>query len=262
MDSINRLKGKWILITGATSGIGKASAVLFAKSGTNLIITGRRNNRLQKLQSSLIKNHGVEVITLCFDVRDRDECEKAIQEIKHPIDILLNNAGLAVGTDPVYRGKFDDWDRMIDTNIKGLLTMSRFISEQMKERNEGHIINIGSTAGHEVYPGGVVYTATKHAVGAITKATKMDLHGTNVRVSAVSPGMSDTEFSEVRFYGDKKKADKVYKNMKPLTAEDIAEIILFVANRPSHVNIMDTIVVPVQQSAATMVHRSSGSVDE
>ncbi|MEX0823782.1 MAG: SDR family NAD(P)-dependent oxidoreductase [Balneolaceae bacterium] len=262
MDSINRLKNKWILITGATSGIGKASAVLFAESGTNLIITGRRNDRLQTLQKSLIKEHGVEVITRCFDVRDRDECKKAIQEIKHPIDILLNNAGLAVGTDPIYSGKFDDWDRMIDTNIKGLLTMTRFISAQMKERNEGHIINIGSIAGHEAYPGGVTYAATKHAVNAITKATKMDLHGSNVRVSAVSPGLVDTEFSEVRYYGDREKADKVYEDMKPLKAEDIAEIILFVANRPPHVNIMDTIVFPVQQSAATMVHQSSGSVDD
>lgn len=262
MDSKNRLKNKWVLITGATSGIGKAAAVLFAETGANLIITGRRNDRLQDLKNSLTGRFEVDVITLCFDVRERDECKKAIDKITHPVHILLNNAGLAVGTDPVYSGKFDDWDRMIDTNIKGLLTMTRFISAQMKERNEGHIINIGSIAGHEAYSGGVTYAATKHAVNAITKATKMDLHGTNVRVSAVSPGLVDTEFSEVRYYGDREKADQVYEDMKPLAAEDIAEVILFVANRPPHVNIMDTIVFPVQQSAATMVHRSSDSLDE
>ncbi len=171
------------------------------------------------------------------------------------MDILINNAGLALGTDPVFQASLDDWNTMIDTNIKGLLYISRLVSAQMKERNCGHIINIGSTAGHESYAGGVVYSATKHAVKAITEATKKDLHGSEVRVSMISPGLVETEFSEVRFGGDKEKAKKVYKGMKPLVAQDIAEIIVFVANRPAHVNIMDTIIYPVAQSSATMVHR-------
>lgn len=252
----NRLKDKWVLITGATSGIGKACAEQFAASGSNLILTGRRKERLENLQEKISGSNGVEVQILSFDIRDREACKSAISSVVHPIDILINNAGLAAGTDPVDQANLDDWDLMIDTNVKGLLTITRFVSEKMRKRNSGHIINLGSTAGHEAYAGGVVYCATKFAVNAITLATKKDLHGTNIRVSAVSPGLVETEFSEVRFSGDTEKAASVYEGMKPLVANDIAEIILFVAGRPDHVNILDTIVVPVHQSSATMVHRS------
>ncbi|MDZ7719463.1 MAG: SDR family NAD(P)-dependent oxidoreductase [Balneolaceae bacterium] len=252
---MNRLKDKWILITGATSGIGKASAELFAESGTNLIITGRREERLKSIQKNLQSQHDIEVEIFSFDVRDRDACKACVDAIDHPIDILLNNAGLASGKDSIDEADFDDWDAMIDTNVKGLLSMTRFVSERMKERDKGHIINIGSIAGHEAYPGGSVYCGTKHAVKAITEAAKMDLTGTNIRVSAVSPGLVDTEFSEVRFHGDEEQAQKVYKDMTPLTGRDIAEIIHFVANRPPHVNIMDTIVFPVHQSSARIVAR-------
>lgn len=252
---MNRLKDKWILITGATSGIGKASAEVFAESGANLIITGRREDRLKSIQENLQSEHSVEVEVFSFDVRDRQACKDCVDAIEQPIDILLNNAGLASGKEAIDEADFDDWDAMIDTNIKGLLSMTRFVSERMKERNEGHIINIGSIAGYEAYPGGSVYCATKHAVKAITQAAKMDLTGTNIRVSAVSPGLVETEFSEVRFHGDKEQAKEVYKDMTPLSGRDIAEIIHFVANRPPHVNILDTIVFPVHQSSARIVAR-------
>ena len=252
---MNRLKDKWILITGATSGIGKASAEIFAESGANLIITGRREERLKSLQEKLQSEHAIDVEIFSFDVRDRQACKVCVDSIEQPIDILLNNAGLASGKDSIDEADFDDWDAMIDTNIKGLLSMTRFVSERMKERDEGHIINIGSIAGYEAYPGGSVYCGTKHAVKAITQAAKMDLTGTNIRVSAVSPGLVETEFSEVRFHGDKEQADQVYKDMTPLEGRDIAEIIHFVANRPPHVNILDTIVFPVHQSSARIVAR-------
>jgi NADP-dependent 3-hydroxy acid dehydrogenase YdfG len=179
-----------------------------------------------------------------------------VNSLSGQVDILINNAGLASGKDPIDSADFEDWDKMIDTNIKGLLNMMRFVGERMKKRNHGHIINVGSIAGHEAYPGGSVYCGTKHAVDAITRAAKMDLHGTEIRVSAVSPGLVETEFSEVRFHGDREKAAEVYQNVKPLSADDIADIILFIATRPPHVNIMDTIVLPVSQSSSTMVHRS------
>lgn len=252
---MNRLKDKWILITGATSGIGKASAEVFAESGANLILTGRRKERLKTVQKDLQTEYSVKVQIFSFDVRDRDACKECVDAIEQPIDILLNNAGLASGKESIDEADFDDWDTMIDTNIKGLLSMTRFVSERMKERNEGHIINIGSIAGYEAYPGGSVYCGTKHAVKAITQAAKMDLTGTNIRVSAVSPGLVDTEFSEVRFHGDIEEAREVYKDMTPLTGRDIAEIIHFVANRPPHVNILDTIVFPVHQSSARIVAR-------
>ena len=254
----NRLEGKTALVTGATSGIGEAIAKQFAELGVHLVITGRREDRLQKLAASLQKQHKVTITVATFDITDRAACEKFVDSLGTvPIDILVNNAGGAHGVDPVYSGDFEDWDTMIDTNVKGLLTMTRLLSPGMKERNSGHIINIGSIAGHEAYPGGVVYCAAKHAVTAITKSTKMDLTGTNVRVSQVSPGLVETEFSMVRFKGDKDKADKVYEGMEPLTAEDIAEIVVFVANRPVHVNLLDTVVFPTAQSAATMVSRNA-----
>lgn len=252
---MNRIKGKTAVITGATAGIGHKTAELMAAEGVNLILTGRRQKRLQEIKEQLEEQFNVEVEIASFDVQDAEACRSFTDSLSKPVDILVNNAGLAKGTDPVYDASFEDWNTMIDTNMKGLLYLSRLISPQMKERNTGHIINIGSTAGHESYAGGVVYSATKHAVKAITEATKKDLHGTQVRVSMISPGLVETEFSEVRYRGDKEKAAQVYEGMKPLVAEDIAEIIVFVANRPAHVNIMDTIIYPVAQSSATMVHR-------
>lgn len=253
---MNRLVGKTAIITGATAGIGYKTAELLAEQGVDLIITGRRKERLEEIKNDLEDRLRVKVKTASFDIQDANACLEFVEALTVDVDILVNNAGLAKGTDPVFAADFKDWDTMIDTNVKGLLYLSRLISARMKELNSGHIINVGSTAGHESYAGGVVYTATKHAVKAITESTKKDLHGTNVRVSMVSPGLVETEFSEVRFDGDKEKASNVYKGMTPLTAQDIAEIIVFVANRPAHVNIMDTIIYPVAQSSATMVHRN------
>lgn len=252
---INRIQNKVVCITGATAGIGQKTAELFAEQGAKLIITGRRKEKLEKLADDLSDKFDADVNTAAFDVSDSQACTHFVESLQIPVDILINNAGLALGTDPVFAAEFPDWDAMINTNVKGLLYLSRLISPQMKERNTGHIINIGSIAGHESYPGGVVYCATKHAVKAITEATKKDLHGTKVRVSMVSPGLVETEFSKVRFKGDTAKADSVYEGMQPLVAEDVAEIILFTANRPDHVNIMDTIVFPVDQSSSSMVHR-------
>ena len=251
----NRIEGKWALITGATAGIGKAIARSFAASGCKLIINGRRQDRLEALKKELENSHGVSVEIASFDIRDREKCSSFVSQWSRPIDILVNNAGLAKGVDAVYEANFDDWDDMIDTNVKGLMTMTRLITPEMKERNSGHVINIGSIAGHESYPGGSVYCATKHAVKAFTEATKKDLHGTKVRVSMVSPGLVETEFSNVRFKGDDERADEVYEGMKPLTGEDIAEIVHFIANRPPHVNIMDSVVFPVSQSSSSMVDR-------
>lgn len=250
----NRIEGKWTLVTGATAGIGRAIAEQFAGSGANLVITGRREDRLEELKSSFT-GMDLQVRTSSFDIRDRASCRDFIESLDNPIDILINNAGLARGVDAVYDADFDDWDTMIDTNIKGVLHMTRLVTPAMKERNSGHVINIGSIAGHEAYPGGSVYCATKHAVKAITEATKKDLHGSKVRVSMVSPGLVETEFSNVRFYGDGERADEVYQGMTPLTAVDIAEIVHFIANRPAHVNIMDSIVFPVDQSSSMMVDR-------
>jgi NADP-dependent 3-hydroxy acid dehydrogenase YdfG len=251
---MNRLKGKNIIITGATSGIGKASAYQMAELGANLILTGRRVERLKEIKSQL-EDFDINVTISAFDISNKDECIRFVESLDVQIDVLINNAGLALGTDAVYDLKEEDVEQMFAVNVNGLLTLTRLISPRMKERNQGHIINIGSTAGHEAYAGGVVYCATKHAVKAISESTKKDLHGTNIRVSIVSPGMVETEFSKVRFKGDSSKADSVYKGFKPLTADDIAEIIVFVANRPEHVNIMDIIIYPVYQSSPTMVYR-------
>ena len=255
---MNRIQGKTVLITGATAGIGKASAELFAEYGCNLILTGRRKERLEIFAKELKSNFDVMVFTFDFDVRDSETCRAlSISVAEMGVDILINNAGLAKGADSIQTGKLEDWDAMIDTNVKGLLAMTRFFLPPMLNRNSGHIINVGSIAGHEVYPTGAVYCATKHAVKAITEATKKDVHGSKVRVSMVSPGLVETEFSTVRFSGDQNLADEVYKGLEPLTAQDIAEIIVFVANRPNHVNILDTLVLPVYQSSAKMIHRDA-----
>lgn len=255
---MNRLQGKRALITGATSGIGLETARLFAQSGCHLLLNARRADRLNETVAELkAASPSLDVDFFVADVADSRAVEGFLDAYPPAIDILVNNAGLALGTDPIHAGDPEDWDRMIDTNIRGLLTLTRSVSRGMVERGSGHIINLGSLAGHETYGGGTVYCATKHAVRAITLATKKDLHGTGVRVSAVSPGLVDTEFSTVRFKGDKERADRVYEGMTPLTGRDIAELIHFIANRPPHVDVLDLLVTPVDQSASTQVHRRS-----
>jgi 3-hydroxy acid dehydrogenase / malonic semialdehyde reductase len=250
------LDGKTALITGATSGIGLAIANHFASSGCNLILTGRRRDRLLTIKDEIESTEGVKVRIFDFDVRQRAACEAFVEQLGDTtIDILVNNAGLARGIETVDQAQVDDWEEMIDTNVKGLLYMSRLVIPGMILRNSGHVLNIGSIAGHEAYRGGVGYCATKHAVSAINTAMKMDLTGTDIRVSMISPGLVNTEFSTVRFHGDVDRADNVYKGMEPLLADDIADIALFIVTRPKHVDIMDVLVYPTAQSSAYLVHR-------
>jgi 3-hydroxy acid dehydrogenase / malonic semialdehyde reductase len=246
------------LITGSTSGIGKATAELFAKNGYNIIITGRRKDRLEEFSQQLKSNYKVDVLSLNFDVRNVTEVEKAIISIPaqwKKINVLVNNAGLAVGLNSIQEGVIDDWERMIDTNVKGLLYVTRFLSPVMIENGFGHIINLGSIAGKEVYANGNVYCATKHAVDALNKGMRIDLLPHNIKVTAINPGMVDTEFSIVRFKGDDQRAKNVYKGMQPLKSEDIAETIYWVASRPAHVNINDIIIMPTVQANATTTIR-------
>lgn len=244
-----------ILITGATSGFGEAIARLFAENGYRLILTGRRAERLAALAQEL----HTEVLTLNFDVRNKEEVAQHLGNLPQAwqdVDILVNNAGLAVGMSPFQEGEIDDWERMIDTNLKGLLYVSRVISPLMIARKKGHIINIGSVAGKEVYPNGNVYCATKHAVDALSRAMRIDLLPHNIKVTQVAPGMADTEFSQVRFKGDVEKAKSVYAGMLPLLAIDIAEIVYFAATRPAHVCLNDIVVMPTAQGSATSVVRN------
>jgi NADP-dependent 3-hydroxy acid dehydrogenase YdfG len=254
------LKGKTVLITGATSGIGAACAKQLAKNGSNLILLGRREERLIELSSKLQNEYKIQILSRVLDVRDSEkvrECIANFPEEWQDIDILVNNAGLASGLDKAHELNLDDVEVMIDTNLKGLIYVSRAILPGMVKRNKGHIINIGSIAGHEVYPKGSAYCATKHAVDAMTKGMRIDLVDTAIRVSTVDPGLVETEFSIVRFYGDKDRADSVYKGLKPLVAQDIAEIIEFVVSRPAHVQIGEVIVFPTNQAAAVTVHREA-----
>ncbi len=247
---------KTALITGATSGIGKATARIFAANGIRLVLCGRRAGKLLELKEELSKQ--VAVYTLIFDVADKEAVSKQIGSLPDDfskIDILINNAGNAHGLDPIQTGSLDDWDAMIDSNVRGLLYVSRAVIPGMTERNGGHIINLGSIAGKEVYPNGNVYCATKHAVDALNKAMRIDLVSYGIRVGAIHPGMVETEFSEVRFKGDTERAAQVYKAFTPLKPEDIADIILFVVTRPYHVNIADLIVTPTAQATATISHR-------
>ena len=248
---------KTALITGATSGIGKATAIILAKNNYKLVICGRREDRLNELKTAL--SEFTEVHSLLFDVRDKDavfEQINSLPEAFSKIDILINNAGNAHGLDPIQTGRIDDWDAMIDGNIKGLLYVSKAIIPQMIARKSGHIINIGSTAAKEVYPNGNVYYATKHAVDALNQGMRMDLNPFGIRVGAIHPGMVSTEFSDVRFKGDTEKAQNVYKGFSPLQAEDIADIIHFVVSRPYHVNIADLVVMPTAQASSGIVNRS------
>ncbi len=242
---------KTILITGATAGIGQATAIKFANNDYNIIITGRRAELLDKLSEKIKNTTKADVYSLCFDVRDNKEVIKAINSLPEKwkeIDILINNAGLAAGLNPIQEGTIEDWETMIDTNIKGLLYMSKAIIPLMIKREKGHIINIGSIAGKEAYLNGNVYCATKHAVEALTKSMRIDLLKHQIKVSSVCPGLTETEFSLVRFKGDKQRAKEVYNGFQPLLAEDVAETIYFVASRPAHVNIDDILIMPTAQA--------------
>ncbi|HBK31236.1 MAG TPA: NAD(P)-dependent oxidoreductase [Porphyromonadaceae bacterium] len=245
------------LVTGATSGIGEAASVMLAKKGFDLIVTGRREERLQPLQQKL-ETFGAQVLPLCFDVRKEEEVASALENLPDEwktIDVLMNNAGLAAGLDPIQEGRIENWNRMIDTNIKGLLYVTRHISPGMVARRKGHIINIGSIAGKEVYPNGNVYCATKHAVDALTKGMRIDLLPYHIKVTQICPGAVETEFSDVRFDGDKARAAEVYKGYESLVAEDIAECVWFVVSRPDHVNINDLIVMPTAQASSMFFHK-------
>ncbi len=249
---------KYVLITGATSGFGRACAEIFARSGWNLIITGRRLERLNLLSGEL-SAFGIQVLSLNFDVQDAHAVEKAIQniptEIQNNIEILINNAGLAAGRDAFQDGNFSDWERMIDTNIKGLLYVSKPIIKMMIANGKGHIINISSIAGKEVYPAGNVYCASKHAVDSISKSMRMDLVKFGIKVTNIAPGAAETEFSLVRFKGDENLAKQVYEGYQPLSANDIAEIVYYTANLPKHVCINDLVVTPTAQASSTIFNK-------
>jgi hypothetical protein len=248
-----------VLVTGATAGIGLSTARIFAKNGFDVIITGRRNERLNELEKELLK-YGNRVLSLNFDVRDLKQVESTLGALPKDwkeIDILVNNAGLAVGLGHIDAGVVDDWERMIDTNIKGLLYVTRTISPGMTERGRGHIINIGSIAGKEAYENGNVYCATKHAVDALSKGMRIDLLHNGIKVTNIAPGLVDTEFSIVRFKGDSDKAEVPYKGLKPLTGDDIADTIYYCATLPAHVNINDVVIMPTAQASANHYSRKN-----
>ncbi|MDZ8071113.1 MAG: SDR family oxidoreductase [Nostoc sp. DedQUE08] len=252
------LQNQIILITGASSGIGTACAKIFAGAGAKLILAARRLERLQQLADTLSKDFSTEIHLLQLDVRDRHAVESAIANLPpawSDIDILINNAGLSRGLDKLHEGSFQDWEDMIDTNVKGLLYVSRYVVPGMVSRDRGHVVNLGSIAGHQTYPGGNVYCATKAAVRAISEGLKQDLLGTQVRVTSVDPGMVETEFSEVRFHGNTERANKVYQGVTPLTADDVADVIFFCVTRSPHVNINEVVLMPVDQASATLVNR-------
>jgi 3-hydroxy acid dehydrogenase / malonic semialdehyde reductase len=254
---MNRLKNQTALITGATSGIGKASAKALAKMGVNLVISGRREEKLLKLKEKLEQKYEISVCTLSLDVTKQKEVEKELGKVlkKKSICILINSAGLALGLNKIDSGSLDDWEGMIDTNIKGVLYVSRMVIAHMRKNRYGHIINIGSIAGVMSYPGGNVYCATKSAVHTLSEAMNIDLLGTNIRVSNVAPGAVETEFSKIRFHGDEKKADAVYEGYKPLRAKDVADLICYILNAPLHVNIQNTLIMPTAQRNPYVLHR-------
>ena len=250
---------KIVLITGATSGIGEACARKFAQGGYDVIITGRRVQLLANLKKEL-EAEGVRVLALAFDVRNRNAATAAINSLPlewQQIDVLINNAGLALGLEPEYEGSFEDWETMIDTNIKGLLTMTRLVVPRMVKRDSGHVINIGSVAGDAAYAGGNVYCGTKAAVKTITDGLRIDLAHTSVRVTNVKPGLVETHFSNVRFHGDDARADKVYEGVKPLTGADIAEVVFYAASAPAHVQIAEVLVLATHQANGSVLHRDT-----
>lgn len=251
------MEKKIVMVTGATSGIGEACAKKFAQGGYNVIITGRRKEKLDALKKEL-EGMGAEVLAMQFDVREREAAKKAVEFLKDKwakIDVLINNAGLALGLDKEYEGDFDDWDTMIDTNIKGLLNMTRFVVPAMVERNEGHIINIGSVAGDAAYANGNVYCATKAAVKTITDGLRIDVAESNVRVTNLKPGLVQTNFSNVRFHGDDARADNVYKGVNPLTGDDIADVAFYAASAPAHVQIAEVLVLATHQANGSVIVR-------
>ena len=250
---------KIVLITGATSGIGEACARKFAKGGYDVIITGRRAQLLANLKKEL-EAEGVRVLALAFDVRNRNAATAAINSLPlewQQIDVLINNAGLALGLEPEYEGSFEDWETMIDTNIKGLLTMTRLVVPRMVKRDSGHVINIGSVAGDAAYAGGNVYCGTKAAVKTITDGLRIDLAHTSVRVTNVKPGLVETHFSNVRFHGNDARAEKVYEGVKPLTGADIAEVVFYAASAPAHVQIAEVLVLATHQASGSVLHRDT-----
>lgn len=250
---------KIVLITGATSGIGEACARKFAQGGYDVIITGRRVQLLANLKKEL-EAEGVRVLALAFDVRNRNAATAAINSLPlewQQIDVLINNAGLALGLEPEYEGSFEDWETMIDTNIKGLLTMTRLVVPRMVKRDSGHVINIGSVAGDAAYAGGNVYCGTKAAVKTITDGLRIDLAHTSVRVTNVKPGLVETHFSNVRFHGNDARAEKVYEGVKPLTGADIAEVVFYAASAPAHVQIAEVLVLATHQANGSVLHRDT-----
>lgn len=257
---MSRITGKLALVTGASAGIGLACARQFAALGAHLVLWARRTDRLESAAETIRHMHGVQVRTTRVDVRDRaavDEAAAALVAAGDVPDILVNNAGLAAGLDRLQEGDPDDWDRMIDTNVKGLLYVSRALLPHMVARGRGHVVNLGSLAGHQTYPRGNVYGATKYAVRALTEGMALDLVGTPIRVSSISPGLVETEFSVVRFGGDAARAKAVYQGMRPLTADDVAEVIGYVVDLPEHVNVLDLVLMPVAQRSTQVVHREA-----
>ena len=253
-----QLKNKIVFITGASSGIGKACAELFAKEKANLILAARRVERIKTLAKKLEKEFGIKTKCVKLDVRDFHQVKKVISSLENnwkKIDVLINNAGLSRGLDKIYEGKKADWDEMIDTNIKGLAYVTRHVVPLMVKRKKGHVINIGSTAGHEVYPNGNIYAATKFAVKALSQSTRLDVLDKGIKVTSIDPGMVETEFSLVRFRGNKERAKNVYKGLKPLSPKDVAEAVLFCATRPADVNINQIILTPLAQASSTQVYR-------
>lgn len=256
---MKNLEGRLTLITGASAGIGEASARRFAESGADLVLWARRLDRLEAIATEIRDRHGVEVEARRVDVRDRERVASeatALVEAGRVPDVILNNAGLASGFDTIHEGDYADWDRMIDTNVKGLLNVTRELLPHMVDRGTGHVVNIGSTAGHQVYPKGNVYNASKFAVKALTEGINLDVAGTRVRVSSVDPGFVHTEFSRVRFHGDDQRAESVYRGFDPLTAEDVADCVHFVVTRPPHVNVFDMVVLPTAQRNVYVLDRS------
>jgi 3-hydroxy acid dehydrogenase / malonic semialdehyde reductase len=255
---MSRIAGKLALVTGASAGIGLACAQRFAAMGAHLVLWARRAERLDPAAEDLRRAHGITVRSAAVDVRDRAAVERATAELVAAgavPDILVNNAGLAAGLDKLQEGDPDDWDRMIDTNVKGLLYVSRAWLPHMVARRRGHVVNLGSLAGHQTYPKGNVYGATKYAVRALTEGMYLDLVGTPIRVSSIDPGLVETEFSVVRFGGDAARAKAVYQGMQPLTAADVAEVVAYVVDLPEHVNVLDVVLMPVAQRSTQVVHR-------
>jgi NADP-dependent 3-hydroxy acid dehydrogenase YdfG len=255
---VDKMMTKIALITGATSGIGRSIALRLGKEGYNVIVTGRREERLLELQKEIETKYDAKVLPLVFDVRQYSQVQEAIDNLPAEwknIDVLVNNAGLAVGLNPIHQGVVDDWERMIDTNVKGLLYMTRTVSPGMVSRKSGHIINIGSIAGKEVYANGNVYCATKHAVDALTKGMRIDLLPYNIKITQVCPGAAETEFSIVRFKGDDARAGQVYQGFDSLSADDIANAVWYAVAQPSHVDIQDVLVMPTAQANATIFHK-------